>query len=180
MIVFAYLVPILGGAVNAYLTIIAIMDMPLFVIAVVYGLLWKRINWQGAVGGYIAGAISGVIGQFFYGLNFNVTTFLTAGTALIITPIISYITKEESNLQIDAIWRAKFISDEEIADDNVYNILPKTAKGKLSLTILVSGLILFLIGVFMGSGESSSSASYIAVTGMIVYFIGGLLRTYTN
>ncbi|HQJ47256.1 MAG TPA: sodium:solute symporter family protein, partial [Ignavibacteriaceae bacterium] len=43
MILFAYLVPILGGAVNAYLTIIAIMDMPLFVIAVVYGLLWKRV-----------------------------------------------------------------------------------------------------------------------------------------
>ncbi|MCU0289535.1 MAG: patatin-like phospholipase family protein, partial [Acidobacteria bacterium] len=76
MILFAYLVPILGGAVNAYLTIIAIMDMPLFVIAVIYGLLWKRVNWQGAVAGYIAGAISGIVGQFIYGLNFNLTTFI--------------------------------------------------------------------------------------------------------
>jgi len=180
MILFAYAVPVLGGAVNAYLTIIAIMDMPLFVIAVIYGLLWKRINWQGAVGGYIAGAISGIIGQFFYGLNFNVTTFLTAGTALIITPLISLMTKEESNAQINIIWRAKVISDEEIAEQNVYNIIPKTIKGKLSLAVFASGLVLFLAGVIMGSAENSVAAPYIAVAGMILYFTGGLFRTYTN
>lgn len=179
MILFAYLVPILGGAVNAYLTIIAIMDMPLFVIAVIYGLLWKRVNWQGAVGGYIAGAISGVIGQFFYGLNFNVTTFITAGTAIIITPIISLITKEESNENIDAIWKAKTTSDEEISDNSIYNIFPKTVKGKLSLAVFGLGLILFLTGVFIGS-TGSEMASYIAVGGMIIYFAGGLFRTYTN
>lgn len=179
MILFAYLVPILGGAVNAYLTIIAIMDMPLFVIAVIYGLLWKRINWQGAVGGYIAGAISGIIGQFFYDLNFNVTTFITAGTALLVTPIISLMTKEETNSNIDAIWRAKIISDEELKGNNVYNIIPKTLNGKLSLGVFGLGLILFLIGVFIGS-TGNALASYLAVGGMIIYFVGGLLRTYTN
>jgi SSS family solute:Na+ symporter len=179
MILFAYLVPILGGAVNAYLTIIAIMDMPLFVIAVIYGLLWKRINWQGAVGGYIAGAVSGIIGQFFYGLNFNVTTFITAGTALVITPVISLLTKEESNEKIDEIWRARTISDEEISSNNVYNIIPKTFKGKLSLAVFGLGLLLFLSGVFLGS-TGSAAASYLAVIGMIIYFIGGLFRTYTN
>jgi SSS family solute:Na+ symporter len=179
MILFAYLVPVLGGAVNAYLTIIAIMDMPLFVIAVIYGLLWKRINWQGAVGGYIAGAVSGIIGQFIYGLNFNLTTFITAGTALIITPVISLLTKVESNANIDAIWRAKSTSDEELSSGSVYNILPKTARGKLSLAVLAAGLVLFLTGVFIGS-TGSPSASYIAVAGMIIYFAGGLFRTYTN
>ncbi len=179
MILFAYLVPILGGAVNAYLTIIAIMDMPLFVIAVIYGLLWKRINWQGAVGGYIAGAVSGIIGQFFYDLNFNVTTFITAGTALLVTPLISLVTKEESNANIDAIWRARNISDEEINSGNVYYILPTTLKGKLSIAVFGSGLVLFLIGIFVGS-TGSPVASYIAIGGMIIYFIGGLLRTYTN
>lgn len=179
MILFAYLVPILGGAVNAYLTIIAIMDMPLFVISVVYGLLWKRVNWQGAVTGYIFGAISGVIGQFFYNLDFNVTTFITAGTTLIITPIVSLFTKEESNEKIDAIWKARTISDEEIENKDVYNIIPKSFNGKLSLSIFFLGLVIFLIGVFMGS-SGSSMASVVAVTGMIVYFIGGLLRAYTS
>lgn len=179
MVLFAYLVPILGGAVNAYLTIIAIMDMPLFVIAVVYGLLWKRVNWQGAVTGYILGAISGVIGQFFYHLDFNVTTFITAGTTLIITPLISLMTKEESNAKIDAIWRARTISDEEIEKKDVYNIIPKSFNGKLSLSVFFLGLIIFLIGVFMGS-SGSSAATIVAVTGMVVYFLGGLLRAYTN
>lgn len=179
MILFAYLVPVLGGAVNAYLTIIAIMDMPLFVIAVVYGLLWKRINWQGAVGGYIAGAISGIIGTFIFNLNFNLTTFITAGTTLLITPLISLMTKEESNEKIDAIWRAKRTSDEEIENKDVYNIFPKTMKGKLSLTVLVTGLILFLIGVFLGS-NNSPAAAVLAVSGMVIYFTGGLLRAYTN
>lgn len=179
MILFAYLVPILGGAVNAYLTIIAIMDMPLFVIAVVYGLLWKRVNWQGAVTGYVLGAISGIIGQFFFDLDFNLTTFITAGTTLIFTPIISLLTKEVSNEKIDAIWRARTISDEEIASNNVYNIFPKTFNGKLSLVVFFSGLIIFLVGVFMGS-SGSSAASIVAVTGMVIYFIGGLFRAYTN
>ncbi len=179
MILFAYLVPILGGAVNAYLTIIAIMDMPLFVIAVIYGLLWKRINWIGAVGGYIAGAISGIIGQFFYGLNFNVTTFITAATTLFITPIISFMSKKESNSNIDSIWKAKSTSDEEIQSNNVYNIFPLTVKGKLSLIVFGAGLLIFLIGVFSGS-TGSPTASYIAVGGMAIYFVGGLLRTYTN
>lgn len=179
MILFAYLVPILGGAVNAYLTIIAIMDMPLFVIAVVYGLLWKRVNWQGAVTGYILGAISGIIGQFFFDLDFNLTTFITAGTTLIFTPLVSLFTKEVSNEKIEAIWRARTISDEEIESNNVYNILPRTFKGKLSLLVFFSGLIVFLVGVFMGS-SGSSAASIVAVTGMVIYFIGGLFRTYTN
>ena len=37
-----YLVPHLGGAVDAYLTVISIMDMPLFVIAIPFGLLWRK------------------------------------------------------------------------------------------------------------------------------------------
>jgi len=179
MILFSYLVPILGGAVNAYLTIIAIMDMPLFVISVIYGLLWKRVNWQGAVTGYILGAISGIIGQFFYNLDFNLTTFITAATTLIFTPIVSLMTKKDDNSNIELIWKAKITSDEEIQNNDVYNILPKTKKGKLSLSIFLIGLVIFLIGVIMGN-SSSHIASYLAVTGMIIYFIGGLLRAYTN
>jgi solute:Na+ symporter, SSS family len=179
MMLFVYLVPILGGAVNAYLTVIAIMDMPLFIIAVVYGLLWKRVNWQGAIVGYICGAIAGVIGQYFFNLNFNITTFVSAGAALIITPIISMITKDEQSFSLDQIWMARRTSEEEAKENNVYNIIPKTFIGKFSLGILFSGLIIFLAGVFAGS-EGIDTASIIAVTGMIIYFAGGLMRTYTN
>ena len=179
MMLFVYLVPILGGAVNAYLTVIAIMDMPLFIIAVVYGLLWKRVNWQGAIAGYICGAIAGIIGQYFFALNFNITTFISAGTALIVTPIISMITKDEQSFNLDQIWMARKTSDEEAKENNIYNIIPKTFAGKFSLGILFAGLLIFLAGVFAGS-EGIEAASIISVTGMIIYFAGGLMRTYTN
>src|SRR5439155_17931688 len=44
-----------AGAVRANLTVVGILDMPLFVITIVYGLLWKRANWQGAVAGFLTG-----------------------------------------------------------------------------------------------------------------------------
>jgi solute:Na+ symporter, SSS family len=179
MVLFAYWVPVLGGAVNAYLTIIAIMDMPLFVIAVIYGLMWRRINWQGAVAGYFAGAISGIIAQFMFDMNFNLTTFITAGTALLVAPVVSLMTKEENNSHIDAIWLARKTSAEEIANNDVYNIFPKTPRGKLSMIILVSGLMIFFVGLFIGS-SGNSAASFITVSGMVIYFAGGLFRTYTN
>ncbi len=179
MIVFAYAVPVLGGAVNAYLTVIAIMDMPLFIIAVVYGLLWKRANWKGAIVGYLSGAVAGVIGQYFYKLDFNLTTFISAGAALIITPIVSLMTKNEQSEKLSTIWKAKQISDEEKASNVVYHIIPKSAMGKFSLVIFFSGLVIFLIGIVMGS-EGLQLASVISVVGMLMYFAGGLMKAFTN
>jgi solute:Na+ symporter, SSS family len=180
MILFSYWVPILGGAVNAYLTIIAIMDMPLFIIAVVYGLLWKRVNWKGAISGYLAGALAGVLGQFIVGYDFNTTTFITAGVTLIFTPVVSLLSKDDSdNVKVSSIWKARQISDEEIENNDIYNIIPKTFKGRLSLTVLFSGLFVFLVGVIMGS-SGIPAASIIAVSGMVIYFAGGLFRAYTD
>lgn len=179
MILFAYWVPILGGVVNAYLTIIAIMDMPLFVITVVYGLLWKRANWQGAVTGYLCGALAGVVGQALFKLDFNLTTYISAGVALLVTPLVSAFTPNVNNRTVDKIWQAKKTSEEESKANNVYNIIPRTLSGRLSLFVFFAGLIVFLIGIFMGS-QGFELASLFAVIGMITYFIGGFWRTYTN
>ncbi|MDZ7291791.1 MAG: sodium:solute symporter family protein [candidate division KSB1 bacterium] len=179
MIVFAYLVPRLGGVVNAYLTIIAIMDMPLFIIAVIYGLLWKRANWQGAIAGYAAGALAGIIAQLHFRFDFNTTTFISAGIALLVTPIISLFSGFPDSHKIDSIWRARYTSEEEIRGNGVYHIVPKTAVGKLSLVIYFVGLLLFLAGVYLGS-RGETTASLVATFGMIIYFGGGLWRAYTN
>jgi len=180
MILFAYWVPILGGAVNAYLTIIAIMDMPLFIIAVFYGLLWKKVHWKGAIGGYSLGVVSGIIGQFILQYDFNVTTFITAIVTLIFTPVFSSLMKNNfENPKLESIWRARKISDEEVERNDVYNIIPKTLPGRMSLAVLALGLILFLSGVVSG-GYGFEYASYFAIAGMIIFFSGGLARTYTN
>ncbi len=179
MIGFAFLVPKLGGAVEAYLTVIGIMDMPLFIVAIVYGLLWKRATSTAALVGYLSGAAAGIIGKFFLGFDFNSTTFLGAAVALIVTPLVSMITKPESEDKLAVVWRARTISDEEEASGDVYHIIPKTRKGRMAMAVYGSGFVLFLVGVFMGSG-GFAIASWIAVSGMVIYFVGGLLRVYAE
>src|SRR5262249_6826240 len=49
-----------AGAVKANLTMVGILDMPLFVVTVIYGMAWRRTNWQGAVAGFVAGGLAGV------------------------------------------------------------------------------------------------------------------------
>ncbi|MGC9092773.1 MAG: sodium:solute symporter family protein [Bacteroidota bacterium] len=179
MILFAYWVPRLGGAVNAYLTVIAIMDMPLFVITVVYGLLWKKVSWQSAIIGYVLGAASGVIAQFVYHIDFNVTTFVSAAVALITTPIAVLFYRGNDDPKVSAIWEAKRTSQEEIDLGDVYNIVPKSFGGRVAMSFLFAGLATFFVGTLMGT-INSGIASYIAVTGMVIYFISGLVRTYFN
>jgi len=179
MIVFAYCVPILGGAVQAYLTIIAIMDMPLFIIAVVYGLLWKRANWQGAIAGYLAGAAAGVVGQFFYALDFNVTTFITAGVTLAVTPAVALMTSRPAPEKVEKVWSAKRGSEEERDSGEIFHIIPTTVRGKASLSLYVMGFLVFLAGVLLGS-TGAGVASLVAVGGMVLYFLGGLLRAYSD
>jgi SSS family solute:Na+ symporter len=176
MIAVSYLVPFLGGTVDAYLTIISIMDMPLFVIAVVYGLFWRRATWQGAVSAYLGGAIVGAILRFAFMVDISTVTFASGGAALVICPLVSFLTKVPVSDNLNEIFHAKKISREEIKSGDIYNILPKTIYGKMSLLILFSGLILFFVGVFMGSQDLQFS-SHTAVVGMIIFFVGGFLRT---
>ena len=175
MIGFSYLVPKLGGAVEAYLTIIGIMDMPLFVVAILYGLLWKRSTWQGAVAGYLAGALTGALARFVWGHDFNSATFFSAGAAVLICPIVSWMTKPEAKEKIDAIWKMRSASKEEISTGEVYHIIPRSSAGKLSLGSLLMGLLIFLSGIFLGS-QGSPYASYVALVGMVIYFFSGLIR----
>jgi SSS family solute:Na+ symporter len=179
MIFFAYWVPIMGGAVEAYLTIIGIMDMPLFIVGILYGLLWKKATSAGAIIGYLAGAMAGVIGKFVFMFDFNLTTFLSAGVALIILPVVSLFTRGETSEKIRRIWDAKKGSKEEEEAGDVYNIIPKTRRGKISFLVYISGVVIFITGVISGS-SGWPIASVIAVIGMVIYFLGGYLRVNSN
>jgi SSS family solute:Na+ symporter len=176
MIAVSYLVPYLGGTVDAYLTVISIMDMPLFVIAVVYGLFWRRATWQGAISGYLGGALVGAILRFVFQYDISTVTFTSGGVALLLCPLISFFTTAKSSESIARVFDAKKIGREEIESGESFNIIPVTRGGQVSLIILFLGLIIFFCGTLMGS-RGLNLASQTAVAGMIVFFIGGWLRT---
>lgn len=91
----ALLVPKIGGALNAILNVIAITDMPIFVI-IVLGLFVKKINATGALTGLIAGTVCGAIVSFTGtgGIQALATTTATStGVSLIICLLVSYLTR---------------------------------------------------------------------------------------
>jgi SSS family solute:Na+ symporter len=175
IIAFSYLVPRLGGAVQAYLTVIGIMDMPLFVVAVIYGLLWKRVNWQGAIGGYLIGALSGTVVRFVFHSDFATSTLISAAAALISCPLISICFPRTSPHKIKLIWEKKKEFSQKSEELGHYKIIPVSTGGRIGLGMLGVGLITFLAGVISGS-IPHPQASLIALSGMILFFLGGLVR----
>ncbi|MCG8480548.1 MAG: sodium/solute symporter [Spirochaetales bacterium] len=91
--VWALLVPLFGGAVNAILTVVAVTDMPIFVI-VCLAIFWRRMHAVGAltaiIGGTVAGTVVSLLGVGgIQGLA--VTTLTSTSTALVLGVLASLI-----------------------------------------------------------------------------------------
>ena len=203
MILFAYyVVSRFEGVVQANLTIVGIVDMPVFVITIVYGLFSRRTNWQGAIGGYILGATAGAwcfkyfsgnpdlsaypIVHTLFGPNVmwdqwakSLATLASTFAALVGTPLVSAffprpaITKDAQRILGAFKSAVAATSDEEI------HLLPVTRRGKLGLALMAVGFLAFLFGVLSGS-VAFGAASQFAVGGMLVFFAGGLIRVYSD
>lgn len=173
MIAITCLIPYLGGAVDAYLTIISILDMPLFVIAIVYGLLWKKANWQGAMAAYLGGAIAGAALRF--GLHFDVAfvTLISGGVALVVCPIVSVLTRSETDLISKIPTLLMTEGKETVEPPSSRMTMPVMTS--MGTWILAIGFLVFLVGVLMGR-QSAAHASAVAIIGMLIYFSGGALR----
>ncbi|MCX7973802.1 MAG: hypothetical protein N3B16_04795, partial [Candidatus Aminicenantes bacterium] len=177
MIIFSFYARELG-AVNAYLLLIGIMDMPLFIVAIVYGIFWSRTTTAGAFTGYLAGALMGALSVFyFFPLHPNrttIATFVSAATALIITPLITWLTK--ANGQAASLKAAFQPSPEELASGQAWHLFPRSKKGKIVITIFFLSLALFLIALLIGGLGYPKGAAYLSLSAMIVYFAAGLAR----
>ncbi len=77
--------------------------MPLFVITVIYGLAWKRTNWQGALAGFVGGGLCALscyamthYGIWQHDISFDrrVAPVIGGLGALIITPIFTLLTRK--------------------------------------------------------------------------------------
>jgi SSS family solute:Na+ symporter len=175
MVMITCLIPYLGGTVDAYLTIISIVDMPLFVIAIVYGLLWKNATWQGAMAGYATGAGAGAVLRFVLHYDVALVTLISGGVALFICPIVSFMTNSPATGEVDSLFRLAHTGDTatSINRNKLGSIM-----AIMGTWVLGAGFLVFLVGVFMG-GKSFAHASAIAIAGMLIYFVGGALRAKT-
>ncbi len=204
MILFAqYVVSRFDTVVQANLTVVAIIDMPIFVIAIVYGLLWRRTNWQGAVGGYVVGALAGAlcyryfdngphldqywIVQRVFGHSpdwklwaKSLAAIASTAAALIATPLVTFcFPRPAQTPDMERIYQAFSASEGEKAEGAGFGLIPKSARGKLGLLLLAGGFLVFLFGVLSAS-VGFSAASSTAVAGMLVFFTGGLVRVYSD
>jgi len=172
---FAFLIPMIGeNVVDAYLTVVGIFDMPFFVITIVFGLLWKRGNWQGMLIGYLVGIAVGSLSAYYRGVDaFFFSTFLSTASVLVVAPLASLLFPAPPKEKIEKVWRAR---THDVEDDGaVFHLIPVSGGGRFFMAVFFLGLAMFLAGVFSGS-VGYVHAGMLALCGMIVYFGAGLLR----
>ncbi|MDH7480831.1 MAG: sodium:solute symporter family protein [Armatimonadota bacterium] len=201
-----------SGAVRANLTVVGIVDLPLFVITVIWGLMWKRTTWQGAMAGFFIGGLAGILTYlvvtptYFHNILYplmsaipgkvdvwavgwherlkhlepalrNIAPFVSSGTALIVTPIVSLLTKpvqSEGSVRIWTYFR-KSADDEK----DIFLLIPNSFRGKIGLSLVIVGFLAFLFGAISASW-GFSLATVMAVGGMCVLFVGGVLRVWSE
>ncbi|MEW6745912.1 MAG: sodium:solute symporter family protein [Planctomycetota bacterium] len=200
-----FIVPLYRGAVEAYLDLIAILDMPLFVVAIVYGLFWKRANGPGAFVGYLGGAVaafamshlvidhwlgaavglkseaSPVLGfaRFLVENKVLAVTLTGVVVSLALCPLVSLLAAPPSASKVAAVWRSREGDAGEAACGESFNVIPRSTLGRFWLGLFFASLAVFLVGVLLGAA-GSSLASPLAIGGMVVYFVAALGRLYSD
>jgi len=171
-----------SGAVRANLAVVGAVDIPLFIITIVFGLFWKRTTWQGAMAGFFAGGAAGISMYFLHikaieSQLLSIVPFISSGTALIVTPLVSILTRQDPKGESSKIW-AHFHSSNEKGDN--FLLAPGSLAGKLGLTLIFGGFACFLGGVIAAAAFGFSFATAVALSGMCVLFVGGLMRVYSR
>ncbi len=180
MIAFCYLVPRIGSAVEAYLTVVSMVDMPSFVIFIICGLFIRRVNSFGAVGGFACGIGAGAYCQIEHwapltGLPFADTTLISSAATLVAAVAISLVTKPAPAAKLERVLSAFRPSEQETADDKFFHLWPVSPKGRFWMTVHLLGLALFFLGIGLGA-FAVLHAGAVSAIGMIIFLVGAVMR----
>jgi hypothetical protein len=107
----------------------------------------------------------------------SIAPFVSSGTAIIVTTVVSLLTKQTKNSESAKIW-ASFKASADQHDD--FPLIPKTMAGKIGLVLIAGGFLCFLGGIISAAAWGFAPATKLAVGGMIVLFVGGVLRVYVE
>lgn len=171
-----------SGAVKANLTVVGAVDIPLFIVTIVFGLFWKRATWQGALAGFFGGGAAG-ISMYFLPIPSiasqlrNIVPFVSAGVAILLTFVVSLLTSRNVKAASSKIW-ANFHQSDDKDDD--FHLIPVSTVGKIGLVLIFGGFAGFLAGVITAAACGFAFAATVALGGMCVLFVGGLMRVYSR
>jgi hypothetical protein len=181
MLIIAWLFRNSGSAVKINNIVVSILDMPLFVITVVYGLTWRRMNWQGALAGFLGGGLASGFCYYRFSMDYarQVAPIVSSATALVITPIVALLTPANTEGRAERLLESIGRGDENEGDVRPFHLFPESGIGKSSALAVVGGFVIFVVGV-LSAPLGSALASTLAVTGLILVMLAGTVRAYSN
>lgn len=181
MLAVAWMFQFVGNAVKLNNIIVSILDMPLFVVTVVYGLWWRRVNWQGALAGFLLGGVGSGVCYYLYWNNIDyarqIAPIVSTLTALIVTPIVTLLTPADRTDRAAAMLNSIGRGDASEGDAEPFHLVPDSVIGKAGAIAVIVGFLMFLIGV-LSAPVSTGLAGTLAVAGLIAVLVGGMTRVY--
>lgn len=180
MLAMSYMAKAASSAIDLYISIISVVDLPLFVVAIVYGLFWKRSTPAGAITGYLTGmllglaiqlqshlgpAVQDLVGGIYHLYSYipilgdgvtiaNANSWDTAVIGMIVTavtvPLVSMFTRQSHPEKVKDIWQRKQVSDEERQHGEVFHIWPVSIQGRFYICLMFASLVIFLAGLTLG------------------------------
>ena len=179
MIATSYLAKATQSAIDLYIAMISVVDLPLFVVAIVYG--WVETCYARGcgcrlydghalgIGGSIARPLGTarrfvrakhlpalfllpVLGEGVTAANAN--RWDTAVIGMVVTgvtvPLVSMFTKQSHPDQVKAIWNARTVSEEELAQGEAFYVWPASVKGRIYFCLMFGSLVMFLASLVLG------------------------------
>jgi SSS family solute:Na+ symporter len=181
MLVVAWLFKYVGNAVKINNIVVSILDMPLFVVTVLYGLCWKRTNWQGELAGFLVGGLGSCTCYFIYWDNIDyarqIAPIVSTGVALVVTPVVALLTPAAPATESHAALAGLGVGKHDEGDVSPFHLFPTSMIGQAGAVAAIAGFVLFMIGVF---SAGTSVAGTLAVIGMLMVLIGGTVRVYVD
>jgi SSS family solute:Na+ symporter len=183
MLVVAWCFQFVGNAVKLNNIIVSILDMPLFVVTVVYGLWWRRVNWQGALAGFLLGGVGSGVCYFLYWNNIDyarqIAPIVSTLVALVVTPIVTLLTPPDRTDRAEKMLASIGRGQTSEGDAEPFHLIPDSAVGQFAALAVLVGFLVFLTGV-LSARASTSLAGVLAVAGLIAVLLGGVVRVYVD
>jgi SSS family solute:Na+ symporter len=183
MLIVAWLFQYVGNAVKLNHIVVGILDMPLFVVTVIYGLAWKRTNWQGALAGFLLGGLGACACYYFDSQGVDharqMAPIIGTAVALLVTPIVTLLTPHAHNHAAQAVFASLGRGRHDEGDADPFHLIPASPIGKAAALLVLIGFVIFFIGI-LSARSSAHIAAPFAIAGLLAVLLGGGVRVFTD